>query len=154
MEGLDASAARIAYLVDGDEGGLAHRQKLLDAGIDENRIVILGGGNELAVEDLIERDTYLLAVNRELELRGRLPVPDDRVPDIGRKRAIADWCRDNNVEKPSERAVAHHLLDELRRQQREGLATRLLSPGRVAVVTDLHNRIAALLNQRLEDTIS
>jgi hypothetical protein len=54
-------------------------------------------------------------VNRELELCGSPPVPADLVPDIGRKRAIADWCRDNNVEKPSERAVAHHLLDELRR---------------------------------------
>ena len=84
VESLDASAARIAYLVDGDEGGLAHRQKLLDAGIDEGRIVILGGGAEpLAVEDLIERDSYLCREPRARAARASAGAERTWFPMLG-----------------------------------------------------------------------
>lgn len=41
IKDIDLMAARVAYLLDADDGGRAHKQKLLDAGIPENRIVLL-----------------------------------------------------------------------------------------------------------------
>jgi hypothetical protein len=57
--------------VDGDKSGTQLRKKLTRAGIPKERIVTLGEGHEsgLVLEDLVDPDVYLWAVNEELRLR-------------------------------------------------------------------------------------
>lgn len=57
----DYAAVRVAYLLDGDEGGCDHQEHLLKAGVPEDRILRLPDG--MATEDLIDPDVYLEAVN-------------------------------------------------------------------------------------------
>jgi AAA domain, putative AbiEii toxin, Type IV TA system len=145
---LDAAAARLAYVVDGDESGLAHRQKLIDNGIEDTRIVVLrdATGGQLAIEDLVEPELYLQAVNRVLERYGRVPVPADRVGDSGRKAAVTNWCREQNSENPSEREVAQQILEISSERRRRGEGVRLLDNGRRELVVALHETLRALLN--------
>lgn len=61
-------AARIAYLLDGDQGGETHRKHLQCSGVPENRIFSLPP--EHGIEDLIEPEAYLETVNTILEESG------------------------------------------------------------------------------------
>ena len=85
--GLTAEAGRVVFLVDGDEGGRENRKKLIDGGIESDHIVVLhvdtGKTDEaLETEDLIDGDTYALAVNRELGCWNDNP-PEATKSDVG-----------------------------------------------------------------------
>lgn len=58
------AAVRVAYLLDGDEGGDQHQRDLEKAGVPAERILRLAEG--VATEDLIAPETYLEAVNAVL----------------------------------------------------------------------------------------
>jgi predicted ATP-dependent endonuclease of OLD family len=60
MAKLDLVASRVAYVVDGDEGGNAWKQQLEGANVPKNRIRSLPAG--VGLEDLLDRDFYLDAV--------------------------------------------------------------------------------------------
>jgi predicted ATP-dependent endonuclease of OLD family len=146
IEELDTAAARVAYLVDGDDGGDRHRGRLLAADVNESRILVIGAGKEpLAVEDLVVKELYIAAVNRELIPRG-FEIGEDDVPDVGRKTAVAAWCRDHGLPKLSEREVAQHLLELKREAERRGESVSLLEPGRKSLVKRLHDDALKLLS--------
>ena len=63
-EELDLEAPRIAFLLDGDAAGNRHRRRLKTAGIDDDNIIQLGDG--LVIEDLLDPQVYLDAINEEL----------------------------------------------------------------------------------------
>lgn len=71
---LDAEAAHVAYLVDGDEGGEANAKKLARAGVDNARIVHLGGeGSDLCLESLIDEAIYQTCADETRNVLGRDP---------------------------------------------------------------------------------
>jgi hypothetical protein len=150
---LDLVAARVAYLVDGDEAGLAKRQQLLDANVPTERIFVLGQRSKLTLEDVLKKDIYLSAVNKELSLRHGVEIPSSAVPNIGRKKAVENWCErahdaaGNTVEPPSERAVAHHLFLLQRDARLNGKPLDLLDPKRQPMLAKLHDQIDALLER-------
>jgi predicted ATP-dependent endonuclease of OLD family len=75
---LDAEAARVAYLVDGDGGGEANAKKLVRAGVDNARIVHLGGaGSDLCLESLIDEAVYQACVQETRDILGRNPSKPD-----------------------------------------------------------------------------
>lgn len=63
------AAVRVAYLLDGDEGGDQHAKDLKKAGVPPERILRLSAG--VATEDLIDPDAYLEALNGVLRDSGR-----------------------------------------------------------------------------------
>ncbi len=150
---LDLLASRVVYLVDGDQSGLKKRDKLHEqADIPLERILVLGGEEkELTLEDLLLKDAYIAAVNKELERRQRPMISDNDVSDTRRKHAVKQWAVANlprgKDDAPSERAVAHHLLDAVRESRLRGEQMTLLDPSRRELVERLHSEIQTLLSQ-------
>lgn len=69
LEEITYEAARVVYLLDGDQGGKTHEKHLQASGVPENRIFNLPPNH--GVEDLIEQEAYLETVNAILEESGR-----------------------------------------------------------------------------------
>jgi hypothetical protein len=150
---LDLVASRVVYLVDGDETGLQKRDELHEqARIPLERILVLGGeANGLTLEDLLVKDAYVAAVNKELERRQRPLISESDVGDTRRKHAVNQWAVANlprgRDDAPSERAVAHHLLDAVQEARLRGEQMTLLDPSRRKLVERLHSEIQTLLSQ-------
>jgi predicted ATP-dependent endonuclease of OLD family len=142
---LDASAARLAYIVDGDQGGMDHRQKLIDNDVEEERIVILGADEELAIEDVVNAGIYLEAVNRVLRFYGKPLCPANRIGASGRKAGVKAWCEENGVGKPGEREVAQQILQVAAERRREGEPDQVLDDDRRGLVLEAHTKLKALL---------
>jgi hypothetical protein len=146
VEDLDLLAARVAFIADGDDGGHEHVLKLQRGGILEDQVVFLGGeGSGLSVEDLIVKEIYVAAVNEELQRRYGLTMAPAVVPDIGRSKAVADWCKeqslvDGRAVELSKVEVAQRILD-----QRDG--RRLVTPSQRSVLRDVHAGVQGVLAQ-------
>jgi len=91
---LDLMAGRTAFLADGDDGGRRHRERLVkEGGILEEQILFLGldEASGLAVEDLLDEQVYLAAVNMQLGTWHDLAFPAGELPKNGRSRAVSRW---------------------------------------------------------------
>jgi hypothetical protein len=142
---METAASRVAYVVDGDPPGQKLRRRLIDADVAEERILQLGAGQEaLALEDLIVKELYVQALNRELA-PANVEITIGKIPDIGRKPAVKKWCRGKKVAVPSEREVAQNLLELVREARLRGEDATLLEPARVELVRELHAHAEALL---------
>ena len=129
---FDLAAARVAFLVDSDEGGRAHAQRLTANGVSERQILFLGGApeNGLAIEDMLDAAVYLDAVNSELDAWHGLNFPEDQLPDIGRSKAVSEWCGEQSGRsgKPitlSKVDVAQRVLDQRGKRSLLALPERL-----------------------------
>ena len=114
--GLTAEAGRVAFLVDGDEGGLRNREKLIEGGVDGSSIVVLasGDGSPLEIEDLIDASVYVKAVNAELACWNSIPSSVTEI-DLGtslRTKALEQWCAKEGVPAPDKVAVAERVIGE------------------------------------------
>ena len=148
---LDFVASRIVYVVDCDAPGRAKRAELLELGTPRERVLLLAQGrSEITLEDLLKKNLYVAAVNRELELRGRATIPIGKVPDLRRKHAVEQWAEKSlargKEDAPSERAVAHHLLQAVWDARLRGEGLQLLDPKRKNLVARLYGRVEALLD--------
>jgi hypothetical protein len=105
----------------------------------------------LTLEDLLVKDAYVAAVNKELERRQRPLISESDVGDTRRKHAVNQWAVANlprgRDDAPSERAVAHHLLDAVQEARLRGEQMTLLDPSRRKLVERLHSEIQTLLSQ-------
>ncbi|WP_141214565.1 AAA family ATPase [Rhodococcus sp. 06-1474-1B] len=71
---LDAEAAHVVYLVDGDQGGKNNAAKLTRAGVPSKRVIQLGGeGSGLCLEDLVKDDVYSKCVDTARVATGHEP---------------------------------------------------------------------------------
>jgi predicted ATP-dependent endonuclease of OLD family len=110
---LDREAPRTAYLLDSDEGGDNLRGKLVRAGVSEDGIFHIPDDEQrgLVIEDIIDAEVYVQAVNEELH-RSRGPqFPADRLSVAGRPKAIKAWCVENGISEPKKTAVAYRILE-------------------------------------------
>ena len=116
MSELETEAGSVAYLVDGDQGGRDLIENLKKVGIPEDRIVILhAGAEELELEDLIDPDVYVSAVNAELKLwnaTGASQLTSGDLTSNLRSKGLRDWCASNSCIEPDKRAVAQRVADE------------------------------------------
>lgn len=111
---LDREAPRTAYLLDSDEGGNNLRGKLRRAGVSEDSVFHIPDDERrgLVIEDIIDAEVYVQAVNEELH-RSRGPqFPADRLPVAGRPKAIKAWCVENGLSEPKKTAVAYRILEK------------------------------------------
>ncbi|MFY9488753.1 MAG: AAA family ATPase [Solirubrobacterales bacterium] len=140
-EHFESTAAKVTYLVDGDDGGEKIRKQLIEDGkVDESFIFDLKtDSEELETEDLIRKDVYLEAVNSVLaDMRECGPIPADQVPDVGRVDAVDLWVEQQGEPKLSKRSVAERVLD-LRNE------SGILDPGRAEFVSEKLHEIQTAL---------
>ena len=138
---LDLAAARVAYLVDGDPGGVERKALLISNGVPKSRILMLGTPRQaLELEDLVRPDVYLQAVNEELKRWYGAEMPASALTDKDRSDAVKKWCasQPGDMAAPSKAVVAHRIVD----QRSEG---SLLQPTRVKLLQKLHEDIERLL---------
>jgi hypothetical protein len=106
MQRLDLAASRVAFLVDGDDAGREWEAQLTTAGVEESRIRQLPKG--VALEDLLDRDFYLDAVEKFLPAEHR---PDRNALATGPiKSALSAWAADVGAALPGPVAVAEEIL--------------------------------------------
>jgi predicted ATP-dependent endonuclease of OLD family len=110
---LEIEAARVAYVVDGDDAGWKHAERLKGLGIRAGRVVKLSTKSVgMCLEDLIDPALYARAVNEYLR---SWPPHKDGFPETalgrtGRPLALKKWCHDNDVPYPSKVLIAEQVL--------------------------------------------
>jgi len=150
---FDLLAARVAFLADGDRGGREHAKKLLKNGVLKGQILFLGGSDKsgLALEDLVTKNVYLRAVNRELEIwQEGLRFPEEKLPDKGRAKTVADWAkrrRGRNGEpiELSKVAIAQRVLDQ------RSSDVEVVRRDKRKVIQDLNRKVGRLLDKPTKD---
>jgi hypothetical protein len=107
---VEEVAAKVVYLIDGDDGGKHHESALKEVGVDASRIFRLPKWR--AVEDLINRDDYISAVNDFLEKmgQGKRFHAEDVPTETTIAKAFTDWAKLNKLQTPSKVEVAYALL--------------------------------------------
>lgn len=111
---LDNESARTTYLCDNDEAGGALRKKLREAKVPDTRVLNLGRHCEQieVVEDLVSLTAYVHAANIEIERSGcDVRINAEDLCFANRPGRLIEWCKNHNVQCPSKRAVAYHLVE-------------------------------------------
>lgn len=126
---LDFEAARVAYVVDGDEGGAKHAAKLSEVGVPPSRILMLGGTSRshVTLEDLLSADVLAEAINEALRRSGRSSAV--RPPDLPARRRwlwLRNWCREEGVPEPDKMGVAQAIVEDRRRPRVSAEGRRIL----------------------------
>ncbi|MEM9942051.1 MAG: AAA family ATPase [Planctomycetota bacterium] len=112
---LDNESTRTAYLVDGDRAGRLMYAKIKEAGVAEKMILSLPkiDGEETVIEDYVPIETYMSAVSEELRRSGsESSIVADDLPRPNRPKRLEEWCKKNNVNVPSKRMVAYHVVEK------------------------------------------
>ncbi|MEV4463798.1 AAA family ATPase [Micromonospora echinofusca] len=136
--GMDEISAKIAYLVDGDDGGKAKAKMLKSIGVADQLIISLP--SDKVLEDLISTDSYQEAVRTLLKDRG-VNVDSFKVdPDLGVSiiKRVADACDSVGATPPGKTAVANYMIQDA--------SSRIsLAPDAKGILVDLHRKFSASL---------
>ncbi|SDB93979.1 AAA domain-containing protein [Sanguibacter gelidistatuariae] len=125
MPKLDLEAARVAYLVDGDDGGLKLKKSLTVAGVPENLVAELGAPG---IENLIDPSDYRGAIAALLpECNPGVAasvLPELPTIELAADRSVSkwmeDWFKSEGIKGPSKVAVANWLVENKRATLSEG----------------------------------
>ncbi|MFV2045270.1 MAG: ATP-dependent endonuclease [Anaerolineales bacterium] len=111
---LELEAPRIAYLVDGDDGGDKIIAKLKGGGVPDEMIVQLE--RPYATEDLLNLKVLVTAINTELRRsHGDVHQIDESIlGKHGRMLKLTEWCIGKGVDPPSKSRVAAHVVEDMR----------------------------------------
>lgn len=106
---FELEAAKVVYLVDGDSGGNENRKKLKKGGIDETRIIQLP--SNFAIEDFVNPELLLIAVNREFKTSGKsiLNVDIGDIPKNNKINWLAQKCQESDILLPSKVKIAENI---------------------------------------------
>lgn len=144
IAGLDLTGVRTAWVLDADDAGRKRREELIEARVDDARILLLAVDGDLEIEDLIHPDVYVEAVRdylRDIGAPEELTVEDLPEAPCARPETVDAWCTARGLNPPGKIAVANKLIDLVGER-------RLLDPSRFDAVVALHERIAGVLNRR------
>jgi predicted ATP-dependent endonuclease of OLD family len=140
---LENGAPSTAYLLDADKGGRELENQLRSAGIASNRIFYLPdkSGLGLVLEDFVNKEVYLKAVNEELSLRNEnyKPIALSDLPEFNRPSKVKKWCKTQGIELPSKRSVAYRILDQQSYR-------KIVDSKRKRDLFNLYNKINTALN--------
>jgi hypothetical protein len=134
---LEEVAAHVVYLVDGDDGGDAHRERLIGMGVRKDRVLQLPRG--VAPEDLVDEELYIGVINGLLSSRRRrLHISSaDLDRSLPISKAIDALCIAKGMKAPGKPAVAAHLVADAQKLR--------LSPASNAVLRSTHAAISKAL---------
>jgi predicted ATP-dependent endonuclease of OLD family len=113
FEEVDLVAARVAFTVDNDGGGADLRGHLLRAGVPADHIVVLQLARRTAntLEDFLDEQIYLDAVNSELDRSGKQTLSKIDIRGSLRPTLVAAACAANHEEPPNKGAVARRISE-------------------------------------------
>lgn len=143
---LDNESVRTGYLVDGDSAGNRLRKKIRQAGVSEDMIVSLPmiHGEETVIEDYLDIDVYVDAVNEELTRSGSSAlITASDLDRPNRPKKLEKWCENLDFSVPSKRAVAYHVVDS-------GLEKSIVDSNVVQLVEQLNKSIVGVLQIRVQ----
>jgi hypothetical protein len=130
---MSRDAPEVAFLVDGDPAASKFAARLEKIGIDRGRILSLGtndDGKPLVVEDLLDAETYVRAVNEELlswpPHTGSLSTTT--LPKSRRPVHLESMCRSLGRQAPSKVQVAAEVLNQIMRPPDDSATPRLSDP--------------------------
>lgn len=110
---LDLEAAKVVYLVDGDQGGLKLKAALTKGGVSDERVIVLPTPG---IENTLPRDTYARAVaallqecNVGVEIPKLPTLPDAASASWAKK--YSTWATSNELSMPSKVAVANWIVE-------------------------------------------
>lgn len=140
-DAIGTVALRTAFLVDGDDSGATMRSKLRKEGVPDTHILQLPPGK--AIEDLVDRDTYLKTVNEFLSDMGLDRTIDPNALDCGETVAKAiDLYAKQYLDMPN--GVGHKIIASKLAELGDDLK---LAPGAAEHLTNLLARLNAALDQ-------
>ncbi|GAA2933698.1 hypothetical protein GCM10010458_16280 [Microbacterium luteolum] len=113
---LVSQAGQVAFIVDGDPGGLENKKKLIKAGVDPSRVLVLNetdGAGALELEDLIHPDLYAQCVMEEADCWSatKTQLDGSALPESMRTKAVELWATVNGVAAPDKVAVAQRVAN-------------------------------------------
>lgn len=137
---VEAVAARVVYLTDGDKGGQVLKDQLLASGVPDDRVFSMP--KDGATEDLLDTDYYLRTVNRLMP--SGADAPQFKRSDIKAGtpvgKSLAAWGKRTGNRVPGKVAVAAAIAGD-----RENL---VLANGAADVLSTLHSEFSAALNRK------
>lgn len=121
---FDLLAARVAFLADGDQGGIDHVENVLKpGGVLDEQVVFLGGKNSgTTLEDLIDEGVFLSVVNELLvDPSGQAELTGDVLGRTGRMNSVAEWCENQStpgavIKPPNKTEIVKALLARRKNQ--------------------------------------
>lgn len=121
IQELEVNAARVVYLADGDGGGVSNVEHLYRNDVAPARALYLGSQRSgLSLEDLIDLDIFLDAVNDELQGQaGGLRIPKGEIPSRGRVRAVEKWLAAENKTSKNVQLSKARLAGRVLRQRKK-----------------------------------
>jgi predicted ATP-dependent endonuclease of OLD family len=148
IAGIDLAGVATVWVLDGDQGGKNRKAFLVKNAVPGSRILLLESGHQpLDLEDLIDRETYVAAINEWLDDVGaqrKFGVNDLPSATCGRHKSVENWCKRSGLKPPGKTLVANKVLAF--RGHRP-----LVSPNRRATLRGLNRRIVDLLYQERDD---
>ena len=132
---LSEEAGTVFFLTDSDEGGRDLRRVLEDGGVPPSYIFELSPGNECELEDLVEMEAYIAAVNAEIE---GWQSTDLRVTSADlegkplRSKVLKAWCESRQIASPDKVAIAQRLVEA-------AADSGIVEINRQALLVALHN---------------
>ena len=133
---LISECGRALFVVDGDAGGAAIRQKLTSAGIAPGKIASYAdyGGTDFHLEDLVSPGAYCKAFNAELERwqKGTGRITEADVPGPQRLDQAMEWCSRNHYSSPSKVTVSQTLAENA------AMGDEIVNPAAVSILRSLH----------------
>jgi energy-coupling factor transporter ATP-binding protein EcfA2 len=140
---LDMAAARVAFLVDADDGGAGIITKLRAANVGKERILTLGSTrHRRTLEDLVAPRAFQEAVSQEFA-RGDAgaSIPLAELRSKPRYRSLVKWCERQRppIEPPDKSAIAQRLLGLARQGE------QIVDPSAVKLLKALYAEIQQVL---------
>jgi hypothetical protein len=147
---LQEQAGKILCLTDGDDNGEELRRRLVEGGVPATSVFSLGTiAPGCTLEDLVRRDLFAAAVNRELDTWsiGPLRLDPDHVPAVGRWHWLeAEGIRTSTpIAKLSKVRVAQRVVDLGRSVEETGSPAERLDALQGEGLKTLHDNLVAAL---------
>jgi len=134
---LELEGARVAFLVDDDDGGKELKKRLAEGGVPGHLIVQLGA---ITLENLLDKELYrstierLLLATMDKSDMPELPTLEDNA--VSWPAQMREWSRNHDVKLPSKIAVANRIVES---------ASVVPSQAGRKVLADLHQQLQVAL---------
>jgi predicted ATP-dependent endonuclease of OLD family len=145
---LEGEAGFVVYLIDSDDGGRQHGEKLPQRAHGEGRVIEVRQADGVAVctEDFIKPRVFAEAFNSVIEeTRPRISdrITADELPQSGRGAWIRDWCESRGADLISKTHLAERILELGRIDD-----TPVLDPARKHECLGLHGTLLEKLRPK------